>query len=210
MIYVGARLKKAMIILLLLVATFPVYSLAKTIVVLSDCLGSAYGFDPALNWVTGLGVRLKNMHSSYQVINISHGGDTTEQGLEKLPQALLDYNPSMVIIALGGNDGLRGLSPDFIENNLMRMIALIQKQGAELLVVRFSLPMNYGPVYQKRFRNIFEKLDNVYHLKDRLIDIQSLEKAPEKKQWDRIHPTADAQGEILEALWPLIKKNLKE
>lgn len=191
--------------ILFLICSYPACSVENKIVILSDCLSAAYGFDTKHSWVTLLETRLKKHRLPYTVVNLSNGGDTTQQGIEKIPD-VLNHHPALVILALGGNDGLRGLSPAFIEKNLAHIIASIQKRGHKILLVRLlPLPSNYGPAYCKRFAAIFEQLRQQYHIK--LVTIKTLESGA-KKQDDNVHLSIDAQQDILEALWPDIVASL--
>ncbi len=191
---------------ILLIASSPVYSIANKIVILSDCLSIAYGFAPESSWVQKLDHRLQVMHYPYEVVNMSNGGDTTQQGLEKIPE-ILKINPTLTIIALGGNDGLRGLDPVFIENNLSQIVQKIQENGSKVLLVRLlSLPTNYGSVYSKRFASIFDHLSQKYNLKT--VFVKSIE-ASNKKQQDNVHLSENAQIDILNTLWPHIIEDLK-
>ncbi len=192
---------------LLLIASSPAYSIANKIVILSDCLSIAYGFAPESSWVQKLDQRLKVMHYPYEVVNMSNGGDTTQQGLEKISE-ILKVNPTLTILALGGNDGLRGLDPVFIENNLSQIIQKIQENGSKILLVRLlSLPTNYGSVYSKRFASIFDRLSEKHHLK--IVSVKSIEES-NKKQQDNVHLSENAQMDILNTLWPYIIESLKK
>ncbi|MBP6103741.1 MAG: arylesterase [Gammaproteobacteria bacterium] len=182
---------------------------SSTILVLSDCLAEAYGFDPDQSWVLLLSKRLSDQQWPYQVVNISNSGDTTQQGLEKLPEALKQYHPALVIVALGSNDGLRGFPTPFIYENLSQITALIQGYPAKILLVRLGLPTNYGPVYQKQFSSIFDRLEERYHLSNSMILIDAISSQAQNKQFDNLHPSAEAQQVILDALWPAIKRNLR-
>ncbi len=179
-----------------------------TILVLSDCLATAYGFDPHQNWVVLLEKRMQDRHWPYQVVNISNPGDTTQQGLEKLPAALKAYNPALVIVALGGNDGLRGFPTSFIDKNLSQITQLIQGHPSKMLLVRLGLPTNYGPAYQKQFSDVFIEIAKRYHLSDSLILIDAITGNAKNTQADHLHPKAQAQQAILDTLWPAIERDL--
>ena len=138
---------------------------------------------------------------------MSNGGDTTQQGLEKIPE-ILKVNPTLTILALGGNDGLRGFDPVFIENNLSQIIQKIQENGSKIVLVRLlSLPTNYGSVYSKRFASIFDRLSEKHQLK--IVSVKSIEES-NKKQQDNVHLSENAQIDILNNLWPHIIENLKK
>lgn len=173
-------------------------------------MGTAYGFEPTQSWVSLLVKRLHDQQQPYTVVNISSIGDTSQEGLEKLPAALARYHPRVVIVALGANDGLRGFPTAFIYKNLSQIIECIRGQDARMLLVRLELPSNYGLVYQKQFADVFEQLDQHYHLADTLIRVDTLRHSLENKQADRLHPTIQAQQAILEILWKPMMQVLKD
>ncbi|MCH1487933.1 MAG: arylesterase, partial [Pseudomonadales bacterium] len=118
-----------------------------TLLVLGDSLSASYGFDPALGWVTLLEAWLLDQSIPVSVVNVSISGETTSGGLQRLPAALARWQPELVVIALGGNDGLRGTSLKVIGNNLESMIKLSQEHGAKTLLAGMRIPPNYGPRY---------------------------------------------------------------
>ena len=191
---------------LLLLALVPATGSARarqpTILVLGDSISAAYGIDTAQGWVALLRQRLVQNHFDYRVVNASVSGDTTRTGLNRLDDALQHYQPAVVIVALGGNDGLRGLPFSEIETSLARIIELSQQQGAKVLLAGVRLPPNYGAFYNSRFAALFQQLADTWHvaLVPRLLD--QVADHPELMQADGIHPTAAGQAQILDNVWP--------
>ncbi len=191
---------------LLLLALVPATGSARarqpTILVLGDSISAAYGIDTAQGWVAQLRQRLVQNHFDYRVVNASVSGDTTRTGLNRLDDALQHYQPAVVIVALGGNDGLRGLPFSEIETSLTRIIELSQQQGAKVLLAGVRLPPNYGAFYNSRFAALFQQLADTWHvaLVPRLLD--QVADHPELMQADGIHPTAAGQAQIVDNVWP--------
>lgn len=173
-----------------------------TVLVLGDSLSAGWGIDSEQGWVALLRQRLDREYPGYRVINASVSGDTTRTGLNRLGAALEQYQPSVVIVELGGNDGLRGLSFSEIERNLTGIIDLSQQEGAKVLLTALRLPPNYGPVYNSRMDELYRRISEARKvaLVPRLLD--KVDSNPGLMQSDGIHPTAEAQPRILENLWP--------
>jgi acyl-CoA thioesterase-1 len=176
-----------------------------TILVLGDSISAAYGINTAQGWVALLQQRLAHDQFDYHVVNASVSGDTTRTGLNRLDDALQQYKPAIVIVALGGNDGLRGLPFSEIETSLTRIIEVSQQQGAKVLLAGVRLPPNYGAFYNTRFAALFQQLADTRHvaLVPRLLD--HIDDEAELMQADGIHPTAAAQSQILDNVWPHLR-----
>ena len=142
-------------------------------------------------------------------LNIDQGGDTTSQGLEKLPAALLHYRPKIVIIALGANDGLRGLPVSLIQKNLNNMVTLAEQTHAKVLLVGLLIPVNYGPIYRTQFENVYKDIMKRRHLITVPFLLKDIALDPTLMQADQLHPNALGQPRILENVWPYLKKLLK-
>ncbi len=171
------------------------------VLVLGDSISAAYGIDSAAGWVALLRQRLAGTQPAYRVINASVSGDTTRTGLNRLGAALEQYQPSVVIVELGGNDGLRGLSFAEIEANLTGIIDMSQQRGAKVLLTGLRLPPNYGSVYTKHFDALFQRLADSQGvaLVPRLLE--NIDDRPALMQADGIHPNAAAQARILDNVW---------
>lgn len=187
-----------------------VHSSPSTILVVGDSLSAAYGIAINQGWVALLGERLKQQQMLYQIVNISMSGDTTSQGLAKLPSALRQYKPTVVIIALGANDGLRGLPVSLIQQNLNQLVLLATQHQAKVLLIGLLLPLNYGPLYREQFEQVYKTVANRYHLYQVPFLLKDIALNPDLMQIDGLHPNATAQPLILENVWPFLKKALSQ
>lgn len=160
--------------------------------------------DIAQSWPRLLQKRLDQKQLGYRVINASVSGDTTRTALNRLPQALKQHQPTVVIISLGGNDGLRGIPLSEMKNSLRQMVLLSQQHQARVLLAGVRLPPNYGSVYIERFSEVYQALASetdsplVQHL---LADVAEY---PELMQDDGLHPNAKGQPQILDNIWPTL------
>jgi acyl-CoA thioesterase I len=200
-------LRSASVILwLLLLLSFPALAEEDTsspgpILVLGDSLSADYGFDRALGWVSLLETRLLAEDDHRGVVNAAISGDTTRSGRARLPRALESHQPSIVIIQLGGNDGLRGLPVDATRDNLAAMIETSQAAGARVLLVGVRMPPNYGRSYTEAFAAMYADLaaDTGVALVPRVLE--GVAEFEDLMQSDGIHPTAEAQAVILDNIW---------
>jgi len=179
------------------------------ILVLGDSLSAAHGIEREAGWVALLEQRLANRAGAYQVINASIGGDTTRGGRSRLPSLLTEHDPAVVIIELGGNDGLRGIPLAETRRNLAAMIDNARGHGARVLLVGVRLPTNYGKAFIQRFLATFREVATDY-------DVALVEKflagvadQPDLMQQDGIHPTAAAQEILLDNVWPKLNRLLE-
>lgn len=179
----------------------------RNILIVGDSLSAGHGFDPQKSWTVLLQKKLKINHSSYQVINLSISGSTTSNGLSELPTALKKYDPKIIIIELGANDGLRGLDVAVIKNNLQKLITLAKKQS-KVLLLSVRLPPNYGAVYNQKLKTTFADLAQENHIAFVPLFLSGIDNKPSLMQADGLHPTADAQPIILENIWPELEKIL--
>ena len=178
---------------------------AASILVLGDSLSSAFGIDTNQGWVALLQQQITREGYEYRVINASVSGDTTRTGLSRIETALRSHKPEIVIVALGGNDGLRGLAFSEIENSLASIIERCQQSNAKVLLVGVRLPPNYGPVYTQQFADLYKNLATRYNIP---LVPKMLDQVAEKRaliQEDGIHPTAEAQAQIMNNVWPGLK-----
>lgn len=172
------------------------------ILVLGDSLSAGYGLDDRSDgWVSLLQQRLDAKGTGQQVINASITGDTTHGGLTRLPDALQQHSPGIVILELGGNDGLRGFSLARTRDNLRRMIELSRAAGARVLLLGVKLPANYGRRYGEKFHAIYTALAASEQVA--LVDffLEGVAETTELMQPDGIHPAASAQPRILDNVW---------
>lgn len=194
-------MRRALFTVLVLTLLLPAPSFAGTLLVVGDSLSAAYGIDVQSGWVTLLQQRLDAQGSRYKVVNASISGDTTAGGLARLPQALAAQRPEIVIIELGGNDGLRGLPLTQMKNNIAAMITKARAQGARVLLVGIYLPPNYGRQYLERFRAVYRDLAAQYSVPLVPFLLDGVATQSNLMQADGIHPTAEAQPTILENIW---------
>lgn len=193
-------MKLAILAIFLLVFIIPpIY--AKTIVVLGDSLSAGYGIDEKKGWVNLLNNKLQKSHYPYRLVNISASGDTTSNGLAKLPQALQAYHPAFVLLQLGANDGLRGLSLAQMKSNLAKLIEMSQKANAKVLLIATLLPPNYGPVYLEKFKQVYSDLAKQYNIPLIPMFLEGVAGNPAFMQKDGLHPNQQAQSKIMANVW---------
>ncbi len=198
------------IAVLLLFLLTPVQAGERTVLVLGDSLSAAYGMDREQGWVALLDERLRQEGFDWRAANASTSGDTTRNGLSRLPRALEQHEPAIVVIALGGNDGLRGVGPGEIENNLQRMVDTAQESSARVLIAGVRIPPNYGRAYTERFANAFANVatENDLPLVARILD--GIAEDSSLMQDDGIHPRAEAQEQILDNIWSELRPMLED
>jgi acyl-CoA thioesterase I len=172
-----------------------------SIVVVGDSLSSGYGLTAAQSWVAMLADRLKAQAYGGQVVNASIAGDTSAGGLARLPRLLERLSPALVIIELGGNDGLQGLSVDNLRANLASMIEMSRAHGARVLLVGIRIPPNYGQTYTQALADVFPELAKRYSVP--LVDflLAGVALHPELMQADGIHPNAAGQKILFANVW---------
>lgn len=175
------------------------------IVILGDSLSAGYGMNKDQSWVHLLEMRLAEFELDYRVLNSSISGDTTQGGLTRLPRLLDKYNPEIVIIELGGNDGLRGIDPDTTRDNIQNMIVQSQAKGAQVLLLGIKLPPNYGAAYIRDFESIFSDLALEYHTLLVPFFMQDVVFKPELMQDDGIHPNDKGQPVLLDNVWRVLQ-----
>jgi len=192
----------------LCVCLLPTAVVARTILVVGDSLSAAYGIDPDAGWVAQLKKRVSAHTPAYNVVNASISGDTSANGRARLPAALAQHRPDVVVLELGGNDGLRGLPLTEMKQNLAAMVEQSRAAGARVVLIGIKLPPNYGQTYTQRFHRVYEELaaEQRVALVPFLLDGVAGEDG--LMQPDGIHPTAPAQARILENVWPVLRKAL--
>jgi acyl-CoA thioesterase-1 len=153
--------------------------------------------------------RLESQGYGYRVVNASVSGETTTGGLARLPRALSVHRPAVVVIELGGNDGLRGLPLETSRANLERMIALSKAAGARVLLLGMKIPPNYGAKYANGFEQVFHDLARKHKLAFEPFFLSKIALEPGMIQADGLHPTAKAQPVMLDTMWPALKPLLK-
>ncbi|MEQ8315425.1 MAG: arylesterase [Gammaproteobacteria bacterium] len=175
------------------------------LLVFGDSLSAAYGIDESEGWVELLQQRLDESGYPHRVVNASVSGETSTGGLARLPAVLENHEPDLVILELGGNDGLRGLPLNALRNNLIEMVEMSQESGARVLLTGIQIPPNYGPRYTVPFFELFGEVAREKGIALVPFLIDGIPQQPELMQRDGIHPRAEAQIMIVENVWPYLQ-----
>ena len=189
-----------MIVLLALIAPTAA-SARQVILVLGDSISSAYGIDKEQGWVALLQQRLDSQYPGWEVINASVSGDTTRTGLKRLAPALDAHRPAILIVELGGNDGLRGLPFSEIRESLSSIVETARQRDVQVLLAGIRLPPNYGEAYNSIFTGIYSEVAGKYDISLVPQLMYQVAEKSELMQEDGIHPTAEAQPQLLENVW---------
>jgi acyl-CoA thioesterase-1 len=182
---------------------------APVIMVLGDSLSAAYGISREASWVSLLENRLADADLAYRIVNASVSGDTTRTALGRLPRALSRHRPAIVIVALGGNDGLRGLSLADMRRNLAAIIRQSRDRGAQVLLVGIRMPPNYGPAYTAQFSAVYADLARELQVPLVPFLLEGVAANPALMQDDGIHPVAAAQPRLLDNVWAELRPLLE-
>lgn len=177
----------------------------RVILVFGDSLSTAYGFDVEKGWVSLLKERLVREKFDYRVVNASISGETTRGGRARINDVLEAAGPGIVIVELGGNDGLRGINLDATAENLEAIVKSALEAGAEVLLLAMELPPNYGPSYIERFRQIYMNIAEANEVYLVPFFLEGVADNSNLMQADGIHPKAEAQPQLLENIWPYLK-----
>ncbi|MET3717533.1 arylesterase [Pseudomonas sp. PvP001] len=180
-------------------------AVAGTVLIVGDSISAAFGLDTRAGWVALLEKRLAQQGFDDKVVNASITGDTSANGLARLPAQLAAHKPDLVLLELGGNDGLRGMPVAQLQKNLASMIDLSRKAGAEVLLLGMQLPPNYGARYTKAFAQVYQTLADEKKVALVPFLLEGVGGVPTLMQADGVHPTAGAQGKLLENVWPTLK-----
>jgi len=203
--------KYALQLLLIIVSlSFCTNNFAKVIMVFGDSLSSGYGFDNQFGWVKLLDKRVSQSGSEHTVINASISGNTSGNGLGRVKSDLALHQPDIVILELGGNDGLRGHSPGMFKSNMDKIIQIVHKNNSRLLLLGIKLPPSYGRRYGKAFEAVFKELAQSYQLPFVPFFMDNVGTNPELMQNDGIHPNEKGQSALLDNIWPTLKPMLDD
>lgn len=187
-------------------ALLPMLANAKTIMVVGDSLSAGYGIQPQQGWVQLLQKRLDQQYpKAHKVVNASVSGETTSGALARLPKLLQTHKPNVVVIELGGNDGLRGQPPQMMQKNLAQLIQKSQQAKATVIVFGMKIPPNYGTAYSKAFENNYKTVSQQYKVKLLPFFLEGVAGHKNLMQNDQIHPNAKAQPILLNNAYPYIK-----
>lgn len=180
----------------------------RTILVFGDSLSAGYGIRQDAAWPALLGQRLSQEARNYTVVNASISGETTAGGKSRLKAVLVKHKPTILVLALGANDGLRGLPVKEMRRNLIAMVNLAKQRGIRVLLVGMRLPPNYGP-YADAFQAAFREVAAATHTPLVPFLLDGVAEKRELFQADGIHPVAEAQPLILDNVWKVLKPQLK-
>jgi acyl-CoA thioesterase-1 len=178
---------------------------AGNVLIVGDSISAGFGMDTRQGWVTLLQQRLGAEGFKDKVVNASITGDTSANASARLSPLLAEHKPSLVILELGGNDGLRGMLPNQLQQNLASMIDRSRDAGAKVLLLGMQLPPNYGARYTKAFAQVYGQLAEDKKVPLVPFFLEGVGGVPELMQADGIHPAAVAQGKLLENVWPTLK-----
>ena len=205
-------MKFAYSIVVFLLSLFPATAFADdapVILVLGDSLSAAYNMEISDAWPSLLQDRLDEHGHAYRVFNSSITGETTQGGVTRLPRLLQEYQPAIVLIELGGNDGLRGIPLDVSRANLSSMIDASRAAGAQVILSEMRIPPNYGKTYTERFNAMFHELAEQASVTLLPFLLQDVALEPGMMQADGIHPTEAAQPIILDEVWDVLQPMLQ-
>ena len=199
---------KTLLCLGALLSTTPTWAEAPVILIVGDSLSAGYGVASGRGWVTLLQQRLTERGYPHRVVNASISGDTTSDGLSRLPAALQREQPALVLLELGANDGLLGQPPSLTHDNLSKLITLSQQAGARVLLAEMRIPPNYGPAYTQKFHATFAELARQHAIPLIPFLLEGVAGNPVLIQEDGLHPRTEAQPRILENVWPTVEQAL--
>lgn len=185
------------------------HSAPKTILVLGDSLSAEYGLPRGTGWVALMEKRLAESKKEVRVINASISGDTTSGGSARLPRLLKQHKPQILILELGGNDGLRGLPVDSIKKNLRMIVSMARRADCQVLILGMQIPPNYGKTYATQFSESYAQVARESNMPLVPFFLKDVGEKEELFQSDRIHPTQQAQPVLLENVWPHLLPMLK-
>jgi len=201
-------MRRFLVLFALLAATGGHAADVPTVLVFGDSLSAGYGIDVDQSWTALLQARLREQGYEHRVVNASISGETTEGGAERIGPALENFSPELLVLALGGNDGLRGFPPQRTRENLEKIITASRAAGAQVVLLGIRIPSNYGPRYTRAFEEVFRETAETLDVPwiEFFMDGIALDK--ELMQADGIHPNAKAQPRLLDNAWPAIREAL--
>ncbi len=196
-------------LLLALLLCLPISAGARTLLVFGDSLSAGYGLARGEGWASLLEARLAKEKPGWQVVNASISGETTQGGAYRIAAALKAHRPAVVVIELGANDGLRGLSLDATRANLEAMLKACRASRAKTVLVGMQLPPNYGREYTRKFRELFPQLAKQHHAALVPFLFEGIAADRDMFQADGLHPNAAAQPRLLNNVWRALEPLLR-
>jgi acyl-CoA thioesterase-1 len=201
-------MRRILTLVLFLVAAASQATSVPTVLVFGDSLSAGYGIDIDQSWTTLLQSRLNAQGYEHRVINASISGETTEGGKTRIGAALDNFEPELVILELGGNDGLRGFPPGVMKENLREIIESTRASGAAVVLLGIRIPTNYGPRYTQAFEGVYRELAMELDVPWIEFFMDGVALNESLMQDDGIHPNAEAQPVLLDNAWPIISETL--
>jgi acyl-CoA thioesterase-1 len=202
-------MRKLLTILFLVSATAAQATTSPTILIFGDSLSAGYGIDVDQSWGALLQQRLAEQGYEHRVVNASISGETTEGGVAQIDRAIEDFSPQLIILELGGNDGLRGFPPSRIKENLGAIAQRARDSGAEVVLLGIRIPPNYGPRYTQAFEAVYSEIARELDIRWIEFFMEGVALNDDLLQEDRIHPNAAAQPILLDNAWPVIRDTLE-
>ena len=203
-------MRKLISLFVLLLVAGTSHAQEPTILIVGDSLSAGFGIDVDQSWATLLQSRLEEQGYEYRVVNASIGGETTEGGATRIDQALENFSPSLVILELGGNDGLRGIPANRMQDNLENIISKSEASGAAVVMLGIRIPTNYGRRYREAFEKVFRDLAAQHEIPWIEFFMEGIAFNEDLMQSDGIHPNATAQPLLLDNAWPIITAALAD
>ncbi len=181
-----------------------------TVLVFGDSLSAGYGIDVDQSWTSLLQARLQEQGYEHRVVNASISGETTEGGATRITSAIETFEPEVVVLELGGNDGLRGFPPARMKDNLSTIVAISKESGAAVVLLGITIPPNYGEKYIEMFEDVYRQVAEEYEVPWIEFFMEGVALKEELMQDDGIHPNAAAQPILLDNAWPMISDALAD
>jgi acyl-CoA thioesterase-1 len=203
-------MRKLLTLFMIFAATLAGGENAPTVVVFGDSLSAGYGVDVDQSWAALLQARLASQGYEHRVVNASISGETTEGGVSRIAAALQNFSPDLVILELGGNDGLRGFPTNRMKENLSAIIKTSQASGAAVVLLGIRIPSNYGQRYTVAFENVYRELADEYDIPWIEFFMEGIALNADLMQDDGIHPNSEAQPILLDNAWPIVSQALAE
>jgi acyl-CoA thioesterase-1 len=201
-------MRKFLVLVALLTATGGHAADVPTVLIFGDSLSAGYGIDVDQSWAALLQSRLREQGYEHRVVNASISGETTEGGAERIGPAIDNFSPEVIILELGGNDGLRGFRPEGMRLNVEKIITTSKASGAEVVLLGIRIPSNYGPRYTQAFENVFRETAEALDIPWIEFFMDGIALNEELMQADGIHPNEKAQPRLLDNAWPVIAQAL--
>ncbi|MGB5577445.1 MAG: arylesterase [Woeseiaceae bacterium] len=201
-------MRKLLTLVVLLMTASATGNGSPTVLVFGDSLSAGFGIDVDQSWTALLQSRLEKLGYEHRVVNASISGETTEGGAARIETALRTFSPDLIILELGGNDGLRGFPPERMKDNLTKIIERSKASGASVVLLGIRIPTNYGPRYTAAFEAVYRQVANELNIKWIEFFMEGVAMNDELLQADRIHPNSEAQPILLDNAWPIISATL--